>query len=822
MAVSGAAAANGTFTPIPVTGYTADIVVEASAPRPQALPGVTTASVDAGTANTGFTFFERGYVSNRPTNGLPAVGTTLTNAAAPDHTYKLAPDYTLNNAVLLDASTPSALVTFATPASYAGLSILGSSGQGNSSVSYEVAHQDGTTETGTITIKDWFNNTPVALNVGGRVNLDNSLVDSLNSSNPRLYSSDIALTNNSPVTSITFNYLNVDSTSEAIIFAISGGSGVVPPVFSTDPASAKISPGETATLTAVAAGTPPITLQWQRNVNGTWQNVTDGGNISGATTDTLTITAATEAQGGDYRVIATNTGGSTPSAAAKLTVLSSLSSVTTPTDSIAILAGSTPNAESVEHAIDQSTQKYLNFDADAAAPFVGPVGFTVSPSQGRTIVTVLRFYTANDAPERDPIDYTFEGSNDGTTWTLISSGPLSLPDDRNQGGAALDPVTPAIEQVTFQNTKSYVSYRVSFNHVKNDAAATAMQIGEVELLGVLDNSGAPFFSTQPVSTRSVEGTPAQFTAVASGTPVPNIRWYRSVNGVATPLTNGGNISGADTGNLNFSTVGVSDAGSYLAVASNSSGSITSSIVNLTVISALEDVTTPSDTITSFGDESGAFWGDSTNVSYMIDNTTTKYVNGGSGFSAAAGFPPFQGPVGAVITPSIGSTIIHGIRIYTADGNPERDPASYKLEGSTDGTTFSVISSGTLSLPTQRNAQGEGLDPLTQGVQEVLFANNAAYTSYRLTFSDTRDNTTASALQVAEIELLGAAGTSGPSLSVSKNTDGTITITSSQPGTLQSTSNLLNTGTDWTDVGPINGSTTVPTTGKMRFFRVTNP
>lgn len=819
MAVSGAAAASGAYTPIPVTGYNADIVVEATAPKPQELTGVTTASVDTGTSNTGYTLYEQGYATNAPATGIPAAGTILTNSGASDHTYKLAPDYAANNVVLLDTTSPTATVTLATPTSYSGLSFLGASGNGNTRLSYEVAHQDGSTETGELTIKDWFNNTPVALNVNGRVNLTSSALDSVSSGNPRLYSSDIALTNSSPVTSITFNYLNTDSTSEAFIFAISGGAGAVAPAFSTDPVAVKISPGETATLTAVASGTSPLTYQWQRSVNGTFQNVTDSGNVSGSATGTLTITAATESQGGDYRVIASNAAGSSTSDVAKVTVLSSLPSVTTPTDAIAILNGSTPAAESVDHAIDQSTAKYLNFDADSAAPFVGPVGFTVSPAGGRTIVTVLRLYTANDAPERDPADYTLEGSNDGTTWAPISAGALSLPDARNAGGAALDPVSQAIEQVTFQNTNSYVSYRVSFNHVKNEAAANSMQIGEVELLGVVDNSGAPFFSTQPVSIKALEGTAAQFSAVASGTPVPGIRWYRTSNGVATQLTNGGNVSGADTGNLNFAAANGTNAGSYFAVASSSSGAITSSIVNLTVLSALQDVTSPGDTITGFGDESGEFWGDSTNVTYLIDNTTTKYVNGGSGFSAAAGFPPFQGPVGAIVTPGIGSTVVHGLRIYTADANPERDPASYKLEGSTDGTTFSVISSGTLSLPNQRNAVGLDLDPLTQGVQEVSFANNAAYTTYRITFSDTRNNSTAAALQVAEIELLGSAGTSGPSLSVSKNSDGSLTITSSQPGTLQSTTALLPTGTTWTEEGAINGSVTVPTTGKMRFFRV---
>jgi hypothetical protein len=818
MAVSGAPSATGTFVPIPVTGYNADIVVEAAAPKTQAITGVTTATMDAGTANTGATWYEQGYVTNALSTGLPAAGSTVTNSAAADHTYKLAADYAANNAILLETGG-SATATFATPQSFAGLSILGASGSGNTGLSYDVTHQDGTTESGTTTIKDWFNNTPVAFTAGGRVNLDTSVLDSVGTENPRLYAADIALTNSSPVTAITFTYVDAGTGSRAVIFAISGGSGVVPPVFSSDPAAVKISPGDTATLTAVAGGTPPITYQWQHSINGTFENVANGGNISGATTATLTITAATEAQGGDYRLIATNTGGSSTSAAAKLTVLSALTSVTTPGDPTAIVNNSTPAAETVDHVIDQTTQKYLNFDADSAAPFVGPVGFTVSPSMGRTIVTVLRFYTANDAPERDPADYTLEGSNDGATWTAISSGPLSLPTDRNAAGVALDPVTQAIEQVTFQNTKAYTSYRVTFNHVRDETAANSMQIGEVEFLGVADNSGTPFFTTAPASVRAFENGSAQFIAAASGTPAPSIQWFRSVNGTATALSNGGNISGADTGTLTVNNAGAADATGYFAVASNTAGSVTSSIVNLTLVSSLQDVTSASDPITGFGDQSGTAWGDSTNSFYAIDDSTTKYVNGGSGFSAAAGFPPFQGPVGVVVTPAAGSTIVRGLRIYTAEANPERDPADYKLEGSNDGATFSTISSGSLSLPIARNATGLSLDPLMNAMQEVLFSNGAAYTTYRLTFTNVRDNTAASAMQIAEFELLGGQGTSGPSVSITKGSGGNLTITSTQAGTLQSTTQLLNTGTVWTSEGPINGSVTVQATGTMKFYRV---
>ena len=74
------------------------------------------------------------------------------------------------------------------------------------------------------------------------------------------------------------------------------------------------------------------------------------------------------------------------------------------------------------------------------------------------------------------------------------------------------------------------------------------------------------------------------------------------------------------------------------------------------------------------------------------------------------------------------------------------------------------------------------------------------------------------VQIGEVELLGTAGSGSASLSIARNADGTITITSSGPGTLQSTTSL-NPPITWTDEGAINGSRTVDASGAMRFFRV---
>jgi len=76
----------------------------------------------------------------------------------------------------------------------------------------------------------------------------------------------------------------------------------------------EVSAGQMATFTAAATGSP--TYQWQFNNN----DISNNGNISGATTAMLTISSATSADAGSYTCVATNSGGSTTSSAAMLTV----------------------------------------------------------------------------------------------------------------------------------------------------------------------------------------------------------------------------------------------------------------------------------------------------------------------------------------------------------------------------------------------------------------------------------------------------------------------------------------------------------------------
>lgn len=144
-----------------------------------------------------------------------------------------------------------------------------------------------------------------------------------------------------------------------------------------------------------------------------------------------------------------------------------MSDVTTPGDYIVPTSSNSPSNEGVENAIDDlPSTKYLNFDKLNA-------GMTVTPGVGRAVVTGLRLTSANDAPERDPTSYQLLGSDDGAVFTEIARG--SLPSFAGRF------VTVA---VSFPNQVAYRHYRLLFPTVADAGSAVAVQIAEVEFLGL--------------------------------------------------------------------------------------------------------------------------------------------------------------------------------------------------------------------------------------------------------------------------------------------------------------------------------------------------
>src|SRR5215216_7396323 len=96
---------------------------------------------------------------------------------------------------------------------------------------------------------------------------------------------------------------------------------------------------------------------------------------------------------------------------------------------------------------------------------------------------------------------------------------------------------------------------------------------------------------------------------------------------------------------------------------------------------LADVTQPGDPIVATSNNTPGSEG----VANAIDNAPTKYLN----------FDRLN--TGFTVTPRVGLSVVQCLTLTSANDAPERDPASYTLEGSYDGTNFTLIASGAVPV-----------------------------------------------------------------------------------------------------------------------------
>jgi hypothetical protein len=120
-----------------------------------------------------------------------------------------------------------------------------------------------------------------------------------------------------------------------------------------------------------------------------------------------------------------------------------------------------PAGEEYTKLIDNNTStKYLTFHASAWLQYQA-----LSPY----VVTSYTITSANDAAERDPLLWTLQGSNNGTSWTNLDSRSNEDFPNRFQ-----------TRTFNFTNTTAYAYYR--FNMTNN--SGTILQVAEIELFGI--------------------------------------------------------------------------------------------------------------------------------------------------------------------------------------------------------------------------------------------------------------------------------------------------------------------------------------------------
>ncbi|MDR7182985.1 hypothetical protein J2X85_000008 [Microbacterium trichothecenolyticum] len=176
------------------------------------------------------------------------------------------------------------------------------------------------------------------------------------------------------------------------------------------------------------------------------------------------------------------------------------------------------------------------------------------------------------------------GPNGGVLTPALTLGDLT---GGNNGG--IDSVFAAdgdwLVGLAFTTNAGVTPVGLVYRTVTIDGDTDTYTYAPIEYEDVVEDV-APAVTTQPTSASVTEGADATFTAAASGTPAPSVKWQSSTNG-----TDWSDVSGATSASLTVPAVTLAQSGAqYRAVFTNAAGSATTNSVQLTVSAAIVEPT----------------------------------------------------------------------------------------------------------------------------------------------------------------------------------------------------------------------------------------
>jgi hypothetical protein len=370
-------------------------------------------------------------------------------------------------------------------------------------------------------------------------------------------------------------------------------SAVTAPAITTQPNSASVTAGNSASFSIVASGTSPLTYQWKK----------DGSSISGATSSTYTISSTSTSDAGSYTVVVTNSAGSATSNAATLTLVTTTTapSIATQPTSASVTAGNSASFSVAASGTSPFTYQWKKdgISISGAASSTYTISSTSTSDAGSYTVLVtnsagsatssaatLTVAAAVTAPTitTQPTSASVTAGN-SASFSIVASGASPLSYQWKKDGSSISGATSSTYTISSASTSDAGSYTVLVTNSAGTATSSAAT------LIVAAAVTAPTIKSQPVGITINQGQNATFSVGVDLGSSYTYQWKKD----------GSSLLGATTSTLRLVNVTASQAGSYSVVITNASGSTISSSAVLTVNVPLTITSNPVSRAAGIGD-----------------------------------------------------------------------------------------------------------------------------------------------------------------------------------------------------------------------------